>query len=74
MSNEDGARRVLEPGDRIAAQPCVVTVHQLGATVAYGWCSTCEDPHVIDLPLYEAGRGPWRPLAPSVSYEETRPD
>lgn len=53
--------RTLSVGDVIKATPCVVTINTRASTKASGICSTCHCLHLIDLPRYESGQGPWQP-------------
>lgn len=56
--------RTLSVGDVIKATPCVVTINTRASTKASGICSTCHCLHLIDLPRYESGQGPWQPAEP----------
>lgn len=53
--------RTLSVGDVIAANPCVVTIHTVGVHNGRGFCSHCEVDHIISVPRYESGEGPWQP-------------
>lgn len=57
-------------GDWIAAHPCFVRIGPVLRTVAWGWCSTCHERHVIDLASYERGEGPWQPVLSGSSGPE----
>jgi hypothetical protein len=56
---KEAPQRTLDVGDRLIAQPCIVTVTSVGDTTARADCDTCCITHVLDRRLYEAGRGPW---------------
>ena len=60
MSEE--AVTVLRHGDRLLGRPCDVTIVRLHPlrTSALGYCETCDDHHVINRTMFEAGEGPWR--------------
>jgi hypothetical protein len=58
--------RTLSIGDTVYATPCMVTINMIGPKLASGNCQTCLCKHIIDLPMYEDGRGPWK-LARSLA-------
>ncbi len=64
--------RPLSEGDYLTANPCYVKVTQRldGASTAWGWCSNCKRPHILDARLFDSGRGPWR----RVGRAATSPD
>ena len=53
----------LFEGDRLVSPPCRVEVLTIDGTTAWARCHSPEcrgQQHAIDVPLYEAGGGPWR--------------
>ena len=53
--------RVLTKGSRLVGRPCEVVITQMPAGQnAWSWCYTCAAAHIVNVPLFENGKGPWK--------------
>lgn len=59
-----GIRAALEVGDTLHGHPCLVKVTSLqgdyGPSIGEGWCHHCKAGHIVDVALFNSGRGPWK--------------
>lgn len=46
--------------DILEATPCVVEIHRINGSLAFGWCEVCADEHIIDHLGFIKGNGPWK--------------
>lgn len=63
--------RTLSIGDVVKGSPCVVTINKFTGTLASGLCATCHCLHVVSVPRYESGQGPWQPAEDTNQPKET---